>query len=69
MFAMATGEDEFPKCPLCQSAIPVGDGTFPFDLWIGARPKSQSEKEQHESDCVPQLWDRQHNGHLYRPFW
>ena len=44
MFAMATGEDEFPKCPLCQSAIPVGDGTFPFDLWIGARPKSQLKR-------------------------
>jgi len=44
MFAMATGEDEFPKCPLCRSAIPVGDGTFPFDLWIGARPKSQLKR-------------------------
>jgi len=27
---MATGEDEFPKVPLCHSAIPVGDGNVPI---------------------------------------
>jgi hypothetical protein len=68
MFAMVTRGINSARCAYANQHFQWVMKTFPFDLWIVARTKSNIEKERRESDCVPQLWDRQHNGHLYRPF-
>jgi hypothetical protein len=50
----------FPKRPLASNERRL----VPIDL---SNPASH-EKEQPETNGVPRLWDRQHNGHPYRLF-